>query len=81
MKMDIEGSEYTVLPHLMIHGILCQVNFMTVDWHPALPQAETEYFKKFYHAFEQQDIFHCPFKILEFEDETYFHGEDPHPLE
>jgi len=36
MKMDIEGSEFTVLPHLLKHGLLCQgrgIDALTIEWH------------------------------------------------
>ncbi|KAI2501843.1 methyltransferase [Fragilaria crotonensis] len=34
MKMDIEGSEYIVLPDLMLTGVFCQLTFMFGEVHP-----------------------------------------------
>ena len=34
MKMDIEGSEYEVLPELMSTGALCHVDTVVLEWHP-----------------------------------------------
>lgn len=34
VKMDIEGAEYAVVPHLIDTGALCQaVSFITFEWH------------------------------------------------
>jgi hypothetical protein len=34
MKMDIEGSEYIVLPDLMLSGALCGIDFIFGEFHP-----------------------------------------------
>ena len=34
MKMDIEGSEYVVLPDLILSGALCGVDFLFGEFHP-----------------------------------------------
>ena len=34
MKMDIEGSEYVVLPDLILNGALCGVDFLFGEFHP-----------------------------------------------
>ena len=36
MKMDIEGSEYGVILHLLAKGVLCQLDFGMLEWHPGL---------------------------------------------
>ena len=33
MKMDIEGSETTVLPDMIINGALAHVNTIMIEWH------------------------------------------------
>jgi hypothetical protein len=33
-KMDIEGSEYFVLPRMFAGGSLCHISEMAVEWHP-----------------------------------------------
>jgi FkbM family methyltransferase len=34
MKMDIEGSEYGVILHLLAKGVLCELDFGMLEWHP-----------------------------------------------
>lgn len=34
IKMDIEGEEYNLLPHLITSGVLCQsTNLLLIEWH------------------------------------------------
>lgn len=33
MKVDIEGSEYSVLPHLLSRGVLCRLDFVAAEFH------------------------------------------------
>jgi hypothetical protein len=33
-KMDIEGSEFNVLPHMMLHGSICFIDFLIIEFHP-----------------------------------------------
>jgi hypothetical protein len=94
MKMDIEGSEYSVLPHLLAQGTLCSINGIMIEWHPHfyMHTKHAQVYKQqsnrsvdgnaFKHSFEMitSDIEHCPCKLLEIDDETYFEGSDPHPL-
>ena len=37
LKMDIEGAEMTVLPHLLLHGSLCHVDYLFIDPADAVP--------------------------------------------
>ena len=39
MKLDVEGSELQILPHLMITRTLCAVSFIDIEWH-------TKFFKQ-----------------------------------
>ena len=32
-KLDIEGSEYTVAPHLALDGALCLIDTVMIEWH------------------------------------------------
>jgi hypothetical protein len=36
-KMDIEGFEFLVLPHLLRTGMLCALDFVFIDSHPGTP--------------------------------------------
>ena len=41
VKIDIEGAEYEVLPHLLLTGALCLVRYLVVEWHlNALPEPQ-----------------------------------------
>lgn len=33
-KMDMEGSEFLALPHLLISGALCKITFLSLEMHP-----------------------------------------------
>ena len=33
MKLDIEGSEYELLSHLMTDRLLCHLDFLLIEWH------------------------------------------------
>jgi len=33
MKLDIEGAEYRVVPHLLDHGALCALDLIFLEWH------------------------------------------------
>lgn len=84
VKMDVEGSEVIILPHLMLHGILCQINFLSIEWHPHIKNIgdeERNATKKLFHSLEDEKVYGCGFKMVEFDDETYFLGEDPNSIE
>lgn len=34
VKMDIEGAEYTILPHLLINGAFCEIDVLLLECHP-----------------------------------------------
>ena len=39
LKMDIEGAEFSLLPHLLMAGALCTVTHLRTEWHlNSLPQ-------------------------------------------
>ena len=39
VKLDVEGAEYSLLPHLLVSGALCLVDYLHVEWHAiALPE-------------------------------------------
>ena len=35
MKLDVEGSEYSILPHLVLTQTLCLVDRAFLEWHPS----------------------------------------------
>ena len=41
LKLDIEGAEYSLLPHSLITGAICHLSVLRVEWHlTSLPSAE-----------------------------------------
>ena len=38
-KLDVEGAEYSLLPHLLLTGSLCHCRYLLIEWHlAALPE-------------------------------------------
>ena len=83
-KLDIEGSEYEVVPHMLSHGSLCFIDAITIEWHDHMWPASFEYRKP-------QDLIAmlkwatgtsktCKFTPLNMDDETYGTGSDEVPL-
>lgn len=84
MKMDIEGSEYLVLPKSLKEGLLCTptVTAMTMEWHAfELPDGVTDESAKLTTDQVRNGTLCRPgeaMKLLEFDDESYL--EDGQPL-
>lgn len=80
-KMDIEGSEYDVLPDLLMHGGLCYFDVIMIEWHHRfVPSAPDELNDKLL-SYLASKVDNCKFKIVDVDDETY--GNDngtPFPL-
>ena len=73
MKMDIEGSEYIVLPHLLERGLLCKatINQMVIEMHPlARDVFHSDLTSKIFR--EKLENQSCdPTLVAEVDDETY----------
>mmetsp|Transcript_30549 Transcript_30549/g.76659 ORF Transcript_30549/g.76659 Transcript_30549/m.76659 type:complete len:315 (-) Transcript_30549:177-1121(-) len=87
-KFDIEGSEFWVLPHLLLNSHLCagHIDFATVEWHGVLFQQggvrDWEFFQANIHRMMALDPENCtPTQIVDLDDETYLHDESPFPAE
>lgn len=74
VKMDIEGSEYEVIPHLLAQNMLCKnkIKFMYMEIHAwASSRAKKLDIKTIRQQIEKQT---CePTTILDIDDETYLH--------
>jgi hypothetical protein len=80
LKMDIEGAEYSVFPHLIGHGLLCSINTMIVEFHrDHVTNEEHDNLINFMNYFATK-IKNCHMQIVELDDETYGRGEDDRPL-
>jgi len=42
LKLDCEGAEYSLLPHLEQSGALCTVDQLLVEWHPMRPPSDRQ---------------------------------------
>eukprot|EP01038_Epipyxis_sp_PR26KG_P018495 gene18495-26097_t len=84
-KMDIEGSEYSVLPKMLGHGSLCIIHEIMIEWHDRFfPNATQEMLnlgKTL--TWVSQNAVDCRLKLLEIDDNMYADGADnrpfPHP--
>ena len=87
MKMDIEGSEYDVMPDLLKKGMLCQntIGKITIEWHS--PSAAYEWTPEQlvrFHEIEHLSSNHAcatstPTTIQAFDDESYLGDGAPLP--
>ncbi|KAJ1432796.1 hypothetical protein B484DRAFT_447577 [Ochromonadaceae sp. CCMP2298] len=81
-KMDIEGSEYFVLPRMFAGGSLCHISEMTVEWHPDILTKGAARHGPTYAAdmlSEWKASGMCPsFSLIQLDDESY--AVDPGPL-
>jgi len=73
VKMDIEGSEYHVLPHLIRQGLLCsdKIACIALEFHKWAKHEHTLTLPLFHKELAKQDC--TPTQILNIDDETYLH--------
>jgi len=87
MKMDIEGSEFSVLPSLMATGAMCSISYLTVEYHCAgSPKKKDKCHIKKKHLKDALDSVHkeCPgnvkkLKASQLDDEAYAVNSIPLP--
>ena len=74
-KMDVEGAEYVVLPHMLRHHTICLIDLVMMEWHhEVVAQLHAQYdnlqmdaIKKF-----KRNRTECVNKeIITFDDETH----------
>lgn len=86
MKLDIEGSEYGVLPHAMLMGSFCRVvDLAFIEWHDRFFNANKDAgqltrpvaseMRKMLHAAISSDD--CKTKLSRIDDETFLHDGAP----
>jgi hypothetical protein len=83
-KVDIEGAEFTILPHMALHGSLCFFDEMMIEWHSGFVTKEVAKsvmdFLTILRKKPKHDIRNCRFHIDDLDDETYGDGADMNPL-
>jgi hypothetical protein len=75
-KLDIEGAEYTVIPHLRAKNVLCYFDAIMIEFHNTgfADQKTIDKTKHFYN-FWYKEVKQCPL-----DEETYGKGEDKVPF-
>jgi hypothetical protein len=85
MKLDIEGSEHTILPHLIMTGSLCSINKIFLETHRwgavKFPDGSSDgqflsFFKQFVSSY---NVTSCSTSILDVDDESYRDSDFPLP--
>lgn len=77
MKLDVEGTEIDLLPHLLERGALCQVDVLFVEFHPNLfrPREESERYATMTrfldNSFRRGSRHPCKLRLMQLDDETY----------
>lgn len=84
LKLDIEGSEHELLPHLIITGALCEIGAVFYEEHywggGIIDEQDDTSFVKFFQGFAQlYDKDSCPTTFLSVEHESYADSEFPLP--
>mmetsp|Transcript_5936 Transcript_5936/g.12101 ORF Transcript_5936/g.12101 Transcript_5936/m.12101 type:complete len:145 (+) Transcript_5936:1253-1687(+) len=70
MKLDIEGSEYTVLPHLALSGALCHIDTAFLEYHDQNDiKSPCSLHCKLQSLVEAEPT--CHTRIIDGDDETY----------
>ena len=72
-KMDIEGSEYTVIPHLLRRGFFCanKISFMYMEFHKRAANGQDLNKDIFRNQMASQNC--ASTTLVEVDDETYLH--------
>lgn len=76
MKMDIEGSEYELLPQLLMRGALCDMDLIFVEYHPWLVSAHQAEVVWHVNAL-LGNVSGCKAVLSSLDDESYHHDADP----
>jgi FkbM family methyltransferase len=88
MKIDVEGSEYRTIDHMIESGTACKFDYILGELHfTDVPQAfgkhnlTTEHHAERYAKYMKKALAKegCP-KFLEFDDEKYLHDGQPYPV-
>ena len=81
MKVDIEGGEFELLPHLLASGVLCEVDYVYVEFHltwVADGTAKAKAFTGNLTALKEARGASCPIEFTHLDDEAF--GSDDIPL-
>jgi len=91
MKLDVEGSEYVVMPDLLLSGTYCKIDFVFSEFHPRFAPFHFDNLNVTLHTIDDAIKFgevvqgimgssrKCRTKISWFDDESYFRDNIPLP--
>jgi hypothetical protein len=79
-KVDIEGAEFTILPHMALHGSICFFDEMMIEWHPGFVTKDVAKDVGEFMNMLHKEVKNCRFHIDNLDDETYGNGEDTRPF-
>jgi len=90
--MDIEGSEYEMLPHMLLDGSLCHIDLGFIEWHhhlledvrknnPSKNLPPSTIFPEFVQFLNKTQLFdrHCKFQMVDLDDESFMFDGKPLP--
>eukprot|EP00602_Paraphysomonas_sp_CaronLab_P001049 CAMPEP_0185033436 /NCGR_PEP_ID=MMETSP1103-20130426/22375_1 /TAXON_ID=36769 /ORGANISM="Paraphysomonas bandaiensis, Strain Caron Lab Isolate" /LENGTH=141 /DNA_ID=CAMNT_0027569707 /DNA_START=604 /DNA_END=1029 /DNA_ORIENTATION=+ len=81
MKLDVEGSEWFLVPHLLRHDLLCGIDNIFLELHQWIVKGVPKV-KEFEASLKW--IFKatpgCRTEVMNFDDESYGSGDDKNPL-
>ena len=77
VKVDVEGSEHELLPHLLTGGSLCKMNLVISEWHD-VPDKEKSIEPELRAVISRAR--HCQLEMINLDDETYGKGTDTAPF-
>lgn len=70
MKLDIQGSEFELLPELIMRGAACDLDMIFVETHPTL--ASKQKLQVYKHAMALfGHVRSCKVQLKELDDESY----------
>lgn len=85
LKLDIEGSEHELIPHMIIAGAMCQVGAIFYEEHGfgsvIMGGKNDTVFTSFFEAFVRDyEGDSCPTTFLSIDNESYGHSDFPLPV-
>ena len=78
MKLDVEGGEYELLPHLLSHEALCPLDLIFLEWHNTQTRAR-EQNKLLKMLKDKTSVKGCRPIVSSIDDETFLFDGQPFP--